>query len=156
MAGEGILRGDMLTRRELILVVSTVLMTAGLVVLAQPARKVMGSTAFDWNSTEAKPTKTGSSRKFFESPTATLDLLECHVTTLNPGESPHPAHQHPQEELFIVKEGTVEALVNGEWKRVGPGSVVFQASNSLHGIRNTGSVPATYHVFQWRTPATPH
>jgi quercetin dioxygenase-like cupin family protein len=56
--------------------------------------------------------------------------MECHVTTLNPGQAPHPPHQHAQEELFIVKEGTAEALVNGEWKRLGPGSVVFQASHT--------------------------
>jgi quercetin dioxygenase-like cupin family protein len=145
----------MLTRRELALILSTALATAGLVVLAQPAKKVMNSTAFEWNSIEAKPTKTGFTRKFFESPTTTLDLLECHVTTLNPGETSHPPHQHPQEEIFILKEGTVETLVNGEWKRVGPGSVVFQASNTLHGIRNAGDVPATYHVITWHTPATP-
>ncbi len=145
----------MFTRREFTLVLSAVLVTAGLVVLAQPVKPAMGSTAFDWNSIEAKPTKTGLSRKFFESPTPTLEMIECHVTTLSPGESPHPPHQHPQEEIFIVKEGTVEALVNGEWKRLGPGSVVFQASNSLHGIRNTGSTPATYHVLSWRSSATP-
>ena len=44
--------------------------------------------------------------------TATLDELECHITTLNPGETPHPPHKHPDEELVIVKEGTVESLVN--------------------------------------------
>ena len=48
-------------------------------------------------------------------PTATLDELEYHVTTLNPGQSPHPPHQHPNEELIIVKEGAVEAYLNGGW-----------------------------------------
>ena len=52
--------------------------------------------------------KVGVSRQFFRSPTATLDELECHVTTLNPGESSHPPHKHPDEELVIIKEGTVE------------------------------------------------
>ena len=46
-------------------------------------------------------------------------------------------------------------LFNGEWRRVGPGSVVFEASNQLHGLRNAGQTQAAYHVFKWHTPATP-
>jgi len=76
------------------------------------------------------------------------------VTTLNPGATSHAPHKHANEELVIVKEGTVEALVNGEWKRVGPGSVIFNASNQLHGIRNVGSMSATYHVINWTSPGT--
>ena len=120
------------------------------VVPEQP--KVMGSMAFDWTKIPVHKTPIGESRKLFQSPTATLDELECHVTTLNPGEQAHPPHQHPDEELLIIKEGTVEALVAGEWKRVGPGSVIFQASNQLHAIRNVGDTPATYHVIKWNSP----
>jgi quercetin dioxygenase-like cupin family protein len=74
------------------------------------------------------------------------------VTTLNPGLSSHPPHKHPNEELVIIKEGTVEALVNGELKKAGPGSVIFNASNELHAIKNVGTTPATYHVINWRSP----
>jgi quercetin dioxygenase-like cupin family protein len=79
-----------------------------------------------------------------------------HITTLKPGEASHPPHQHPNEELLIIREGTVEALVAGEHKRIGPGSIIFQASNQLHNIRNVGDTPATYHVINWKTAATPH
>jgi mannose-6-phosphate isomerase-like protein (cupin superfamily) len=144
------------TRRELLLVCFTAITTAALVVLAQPSAKpVMGSAAIDWNSIEVKTNQTGSVRKFFEAPTPTLELFECHVTTLNPNESSHPPHRHPEEEVIIVREGTVETLVNGEWKRVGPGSVIFNASNVEHALRNVGSSPAVYHVFMWRSAATP-
>ena len=53
---------------------------------------------------------------------------------------------------MIVREGTVEGLVNGEWKRLGAGSVIFNASNQLHALRNVGTVPATYHVINWQSP----
>jgi quercetin dioxygenase-like cupin family protein len=112
----------------------------------------MGSTIFDWNAIAAKPTKVGARRDFFQSPTATLDELQCHVTTVNPGHEPHPPHQHPDEELIIVKEGNLEVLANGQTKAVGPGSVIFAASNQLHGIRNVGKIPATYYIIRWKSP----
>lgn len=113
---------------------------------------VMGSSVFDWKTLGVQKTKVGESRKVCQAPTATLDELECHITTLNPGETPHPPHRHPDEEIIIIREGTVESLVNGTTRVVGPGSVIFQASNQPHSIRNVGSVPAIYHVIKWNSP----
>jgi XRE family transcriptional regulator, regulator of sulfur utilization len=140
------------TRRDLIVACISASIASSAVALAHSDNRIMGSSIFDWNTIEVKPNKTGSSRKFFQAPTATLDELECHVTTLNAGETPHPPHKHPDEELLIIKEGTVEALVNGQMKRVGPGSVIFQASNQEHSIRNVGQGQATYHVIKWNSP----
>ena len=120
----------------------------------QPAGAVMGSTAVSWEEIQAKPSGTGitKAKQVFRDPTATLDELEFHVSTLPVGQSPHPPHKHPDEEVIIIKEGTVEALVGGEAKRVGPGSVIFQASNQMHTVRNVGDVPAVYHVMRWNSP----
>jgi hypothetical protein len=112
----------------------------------------MGSVAFDWQKLVVKQTKVGESRSVCRAPTATLDELEMHVTTLNKGQAPHAPHQHADEELLIVKEGTVEALVAGDWVRLGPGSVIFQAANIEHAIRNAGEGQATYHVIKWNSP----
>jgi len=142
----------MLTRRDIAVALIAACATVGVVAFAQSEKPMMRSSAFDWNSMEAKPTKVGASRKVFQAPTPTLDELECHITTLNPGESPHPPHKHPDEELIIVKEGTVESTLNGKTYQLGPGSVIFQASNEMHGIRNVGKTPATYHVIKWNTP----
>jgi quercetin dioxygenase-like cupin family protein len=118
-------------------------------------RKLIGASVYDWNSIAARKTEVGEVRSFLRGPTATLEELEVHVTTLNPGKESHPPHKHPNEEMIIVREGTVECLVAGEWKRVGPGSVIFNASNALHGIRNVGAGTATYHVINFRTEKTP-
>src|SRR5215471_8283165 len=112
----------------------------------------MKSKVFDWTKLEVQAAATGERRNVMRAPTPTLDELEIHITTLNPGESPHPPHRHPEEELMIVKEGTIESTQNGVVKRVGPGSVIFEASNELHGLRNVGTTPATYHVIQFRVP----
>lgn len=66
----------------------------------------------------------------------------------------HPPHQHPEEEIIIVKEGTVEVLVDSKLQTVGPGSVIFQAANHLHNIKNVGKTPATYFAIQWRSSKT--
>jgi quercetin dioxygenase-like cupin family protein len=122
--------------------------------LADPT-PVMGSSVFDWNSIPAKPTPYGTVRSFFSAPTATLKNLEVHVTTLNPGQMPHQPHRHPNEEMIILQQGTVETLSNGVWKRVGVGSVIFNGSNQLHGLKNVGSEPAVYHVINFQSAATP-
>src|SRR6187402_388978 len=146
----------MLTRRDCKVMFATLALTLGAMALAQEQAAapppVMGSSIFDWTQLPVRTSEKGEVRKVLRSPTATLDELECHVTTLKPGQEAHPPHQHPDEELIIVKEGTVEALVNGEQKRVGPGSVIFQASNQWHSIRNVGDTPATYHVIKWNSP----
>ena len=141
----------MLTRRDALMALAAAGSLLNIRAFAR-SESVMGSSVFDWTTMTPQPTKVGSSRKFFQAPTATLDELECHVTTLNPGETPHPPHKHPDEEIVIIKEGTVESLVNGQTRRVGPGSVIFQASNQMHSIRNVGDGPATYHVIKWNSP----
>jgi XRE family transcriptional regulator, regulator of sulfur utilization len=145
----------MITRRDMVVAlmgVSATLCIFAIFALADQQGPALPSSVFDWNAISARPTEVGSVRAFFKRPTAMLDELELHVTTLNPGMASHPPHKHPNEELVIVKEGTVEALVDGEWKKAGPGSVIFNASNQLHGLRNAGTGPATYHVINWTSP----
>ena len=145
----------MITRRDLFVALIAVALTLCVVATAGQQPSLEHSTAFDWNAVTATPTEVGTVRSFFRGPTATLDELEVHVTTLNPGIASHPPHKHPNEEVLVIKEGTVEVLVNGEWKRVGPGSVVFNASNEMHGLKNVGASPATYYVISWTSDKTP-
>lgn len=142
-----------MTKREINLILITALiMCVPIAIIASKApQEPLSSTIFDWNNIKSETTKTGEKRQFLQAPTPTLKELELHVTTLNPGEAPHPPHQHLEEELIIVKEGLVESTANGVTKRVGPGSVIFQASNQLHGIRNVGMTKAVYHVIKWKS-----
>jgi len=146
----------MMTKRELSLVGITILvMCIPMAIIAHRAQKTeIPSTAFDHSAIAVVKTKVGEKRQFCDGPTPTLEQLEIHESTLNPGEMAHPPHQHPEEELTVVRQGTVEVLVNGEVKRVGPGSVVFQAANTLHSIKNVGTDIAIYHAIKWRTDKT--
>lgn len=141
-------------RRDLLLVgvALSIGVSVGHVATADSRPPVLESTLFDWNAIAASPTGVGQYRQFVRAPTATLDELELHVTTLNPGQSPHPPHQHSNEELVILASGKLEAMSNGKTMQLGPGSVIFNASNQLHSVRNVGDVPATYHVINWTSP----
>ena len=113
---------------------------------------LMGSTTFDWTKMEARATKVGSVRQVCRNATATLDELECHITTLNAGQSPHAPHKHADEEVIVLKEGTLEVTLGDRTEVVGPGSVIFQASNQMHSVKNIGTTPAIYHVIKWNSP----
>ena len=136
--------------RLLVVVFLTCAFTTASAVPSEPP--VLSSTAVTWEEIQAKGPAESRARQVFKNPTATLDELELHVTTLPPGLDSHPPHKHPDEELIIIKQGTLEAMVNGVTRRVGPGSVIFQAANQLHSIRNVGDTPAVYHVIRWNSP----
>jgi quercetin dioxygenase-like cupin family protein len=141
----------MITRRDAMVAVLAVCGTLAVVGAQQSPPALLGSRTFDWDAMVKKDVAYGSTRAFFRAPTVTLAELEMHVTTLNPGQTSHAPHQHVNEELIIIKEGTIETLSLGVWKKVGPGSVIFNGSNDLHGVRNIGSTPATYHVVNWKS-----
>ena len=114
---------------------------------------VLHSRAFSWEEIQATPTGSGGfSRPVVRQKTATLDELEMHVTALPPGKTTHPPHTHANEEIIIIREGTVDAFQNGKTTRVGPGSILFQASNEPHNLVNVGDVTAVYHVVNWASP----
>jgi len=140
----------MLTKRDLCIATVTALLTTD-VALSAASQKILGPATFDLKDMKAVATPTGEVRSLYKGPTATLPELEMHITTLNPGTTSHPPHHHVNEELVILREGTVETLSDGKWVRLGPGSVIFNASESLHGLRNVGTTPAVYHVINWST-----
>ena len=145
----------MITRRDIVVALIAASGTLAVVGAQQPPAAILKSQVFDWTAMTAKENAYGSTRSLVRAPTVTLNELEMHVTTLNPGQTSHAPHQHPNEELIILREGTLETLSLGEWKRIGPGSIIFNASNDLHGVKNVGTVPAVYHVVNWKSTMTP-
>ena len=92
-------------------------------------------------------TSNGNSlRRIVEGKTHTGYSIEMHETDLAPGSMPHPAHHHAHEEVFLVREGTLEVTIGGRAARLGPGSVAYVASNQEHGIKNAGTTHAQYFV----------
>ena len=113
------------------------------------------SAIYDWDKMQPTTVSNGVRRLVFDGPTTTLDKINCHITTLNPGQQSGEPRLHVQEEVVIVKEGTVEAMYDGHSETVGPGSVIFFASGATTRLRNPGKVPCTYTVIYYYTPLTP-
>lgn len=113
------------------------------------------SGLFDWDKLVATPNAKGARRNVFDGPTATVDKLHCHISTLNPGEKSGEPSRHRQEEVIIVKEGLLEATWDGQTKTGGPGSVIFFAAGATTALRNAGTTPCTYIVVYYYTPLTP-
>ena len=53
---------------------------------------------------------------------------------------------------MIVQSGRLDALQGGVVRRAGPGAVIFEASNELHGLHNPGPDSATYVVIRIDPP----
>ena len=113
-----------------------------------PARPPLRSAVFPPDTGRLRVTDAGVFRALVDTVTSNLTRLEIHVTTLGPGKSPHPPHRHAHEELMIVRSGTLDVFQNGATRRAGPGAVIFEASNELHGLRNPGPDSATYVVIR--------
>lgn len=107
------------------------------------------ASVFAFDEMDFTDTDVGARVQLMDGPTRTLDVLEIHITTLNPGEASHPPHRHPNEEVVVLQEGTLEAYVNGETKLLTPGSVMVFFSMDWHSVNNVGDTPATYQVINF-------
>jgi len=63
--------------------------------------------------------------------------LSAHLITIKPGGEIVP-HIHEVLEVIYIIQGEGSALVNGERKKSGPGSVIVAQVGSEHGVLNTG------------------
>jgi len=90
-------------------------LAAALAASASAQDLTLGSQAITWEEIQARPAgSSGWSRQVLRQPTATLDELEMHITALPAGKTTHPPHTHANEEIIIIREGTVDAFQNGK------------------------------------------
>lgn len=115
----------------------------------------LSSAVFEWDRLTPESKDNGVRRSVLDGPTATVDRLHAHITTLKPGERSGEPRRHLQEEVIIVKEGTIEANFDGQKRMAGAGSLIFFASGAVTFLRNAGPGPATYTVVYYLTPLTP-
>src|SRR5665213_4218113 len=94
----------MITRRDAL--VGLLAMPGALNAFAAAApgeQPILGPTVFHWEDMKPVKTNVGEVRSLCKSPTATVDQLEMHISTRNPGLESHPPHRHVNEELIILR-----------------------------------------------------
>jgi quercetin dioxygenase-like cupin family protein len=121
---------------------------------ASATSEPLASGVFNVSQLPVTPSPVGTRREAFDAPTATVDKTHCHITTLNPGAVSGAPRKHLQEEIIIIKEGTVEANWDGQSRVAHAGDVIFFAANAVTFLRNVGTTPATYYVIYYFTPRT--
>jgi quercetin dioxygenase-like cupin family protein len=130
------------TRREL-----SILLPA-LLAQSQQSKPLLPSKSYDFKDLPAKINNQthNESRQVFDGTTHEGFPIDLHITQLAPGQMPHPAHHHEWEEMIFIQTGKLEINIKGKITQVGPGSVVYVASNEEHGWKNIGDVPSQYFV----------
>ena len=136
-----------ISRRDLCALFPAAALLNALPLQSQTAETLANSQAFPFDKLPVHRSADGAEmRPVLHGKLPTGEMLEVHETTLPPGAMPHPPHRHLHSELWLVREGTVELMVDGRGQTIGPGGVGFAASNQLHGIKNVGKIPAQYFV----------
>jgi len=105
-----------------------------------------------FNKADAKrvPDPSGELLIYFDGPTDMCKRMTAGSLRLKPGATPHPPHEHPEEEFMVVTEGAGEMFCDGKTVKVAPGAMMYCAGRKLHGIVNTGKVPLTFYFYKWR------
>jgi len=108
---------------------------------------VLHSKAYRFEDLKPNPGGNFKMWPVFDGITTRGELLEMHESELQPGETPNAAHSHHNEEILLIREGTLDVTIGDTTTRMGPGSVGYAESEEKIGIKLVGSTPAKYFIF---------
>jgi XRE family transcriptional regulator, regulator of sulfur utilization len=144
-------------RRNLLAALSATALLATAATAAEPAT-LSANKVIPFSTMEIRKLDNGGEqRRVLNGLLTTGEMLEVHETVLPVGATPHPPHKHVPSEIVFMQTGQVEFIDDdGKIIPAGPGDVIFTASNRMHGLKNVGTVPATYIVVEVGRHAPEH
>lgn len=96
----------------------------------------------------------------FRGQTANLRFLSCHASSLMPGRSPHPPHQHDEEEFLLILAGEANLVLPATDKTATPdrrrmqaGDFAYYPAGFPHTIESVGKGPVNYLMLKWSDKA---
>lgn len=135
----------MSNRRELL-----ALMSAAMLPAAANAARSIPDAVFGAERGKLINEPFGELRVYFDGSTDQLKSLVAGSLRLKPGMTPHEPHEHPEEEIMLITEGSGEISLDGKISKCAAGSMMYCAGGKLHGIVNTGKTPLTFFYFKWQ------
>jgi len=97
----------------------------------------------------------------FQGKTQAASMLSCHVSALAAGCSPHPPHEHREEEILLLLSGELDIIVRDEHDakktnrlRIQPRQLLYYPRGFAHTLQAAGSVPANYLMLKWHNKKT--
>lgn len=127
----------------------TILPLAALPLLPAATLPKWANLTLDPAKAKQIPDPSGDLRIYHEGPTDMLKQMTAGSLRLKAGMSPHPPHQHADEEFMLVTEGTGWIEIEGQRTNVAPGSMMYCAGHKLHAIMNTGKTPMLFYFYKW-------
>jgi len=123
------------SRRDLCLLVTALAASP----VAAGQKMALPSKEFPYEEMPVRKNAGNESRAVLSGALHTGCFLEVHQTRLAPGGMPHPPPHHLHEEMFLIREGTLEVTISGKTWLLDPGSAAFVGSNDERGICNVGN-----------------
>jgi mannose-6-phosphate isomerase-like protein (cupin superfamily) len=93
---------------------------------------------------------------FFHGMLPTNIGCDAHVSYLAVGAQHEPLEKHKHSEIWLVREGKVELMLDGTSHILAPGDVGIAVAGTMHWVRNAGETVASYFVLEVGTGALGH
>lgn len=114
------------------------------------AKKAGGSIIIDWKNVASKITDRGQRWQQYNRPTSLFKKFDMHATALNKGMDSHLPHSHRQEEIILVKKGSIRMHIADKFYDAKEGDLVFLNAFVPHALINTTDGQCEYFAFQWQ------
>jgi len=118
------------------------------------AQEILTSWLYPWEEIPEIKLLSGKEQTILKGSTAIFSQLEVVVTTVHEKKSSiqkHPGH----EEMVIVKEGILNATLNGITSKVPAGGIILVCPGDELIVRADSEGTAVYYIFRWKSSNLP-